>query len=173
MANVDNPHGFRPVRSINGGAGNAKVTYLTLAASNSAIGLGDALILSSGDVDIAAAATALVGIAAEAKAASSGGKIAVWADPMQLFEAQTDDTYATAITAATAIGMNADILATAPSGGKSQMEIDESSVTTTATLQLKIVGLYLDPKNAWGKNERLVVKINNHVFGSHTGTVGT
>jgi hypothetical protein len=173
MANQNIPHGFRPVRSNAGGVGQPKISYFTLAAANSAIGLGDALIMSSGDVDIATASAALIGIAAEAKAASTGGKIAVWADPQQEFEGQTDDGTGVATSAVLAIGKNINLVATAPSAGKSKMELDESSAATTATLPFKIIGLYTDPQNAYGEFNRLVVKINNHVLGSHTGTVGS
>lgn len=170
MANVNNPHGFLPVRSVGGGIGQPKISYLDLLVTNAAIGIGDPVTLSSGDVDRAAASTALCGIAAESKSANTGGKIAVWADPLQCFEGQTDDGTGTGTTQLLTSGANANIVAGAPSNGRSIAEIDESTVLTTATLPLKIISLYKDPKNAYGEFNRLVVKINNHQFGTGTGT---
>lgn len=173
MSNVNAPHGFRPVRSIDGGVGQPKLTYMQLAAANSEISPGDCLSITAGDTDLASASDALVGIAAEYKAASDGGKIAVWAAPGQCFEAQTDDGEDTATTAILAIGKNINFVATASSGGKSLQELDESSAASTATLPFKVIGLYADQANAWGEFNRLIVKINNHVLAAGTGTVGS
>ena len=111
MANVDSPNGFLPYSGP--GNGQAVVTYLDLSTSNSAIGKGDPVTHASGVVDQAAAAAALCGIAAEAKAANSGGQIAVWADPAQRFIAQTDDTTGTATALAGALN-NCDFVTGTP-----------------------------------------------------------
>ena len=172
MANIDNPNGFKPYVSPTAQGGQAKVMYFDLAAANSVIGIGDPVYSVGGVINIAATGSALMGIAAEAKAASSGGKIAVWADPEQWFVAQTDDGTGTA----TDIGgaqANADIVAGTPVNGKSIAEIDEDTATTTATLTLKLIRLSDEAGNAYGENNRWVVKINNHQLGSHTGTAGT
>lgn len=176
MANTDNPNGFLPYNNPSGGGGQPYVEYFDLASANSAIGVGDPVKWASGVIDRAATGDALCGVAAEAKAASAGGKIAVWCDPQQRFVAQTDDTTGT-ITALAGIGVNADIVAGAPSNGRSIAEIDESTGDTTATRQLKILRLSEEMNgrqaNAYGQFNRMVVKINNHQFGSHTGTAGT
>jgi hypothetical protein len=53
------------------------------------------------------------------------------------------------------------------------MEIDSSSKNTTATLNVKLIDFYETPSNdATANNSVLVVKINNHELGSHTGTAG-
>ena len=53
------------------------------------------------------------------------------------------------------------------------MEIDSSSKNTTATLNVKLIDFYDVPSNdATANNSVLVVKINNHELGSHTGTAG-
>jgi hypothetical protein len=177
MANVDNPNGFKPWISP-GASGQAKVTYLDLSASNSEIGIGSPLTIASGIVDLAAATNALCGISAEYKAASAGGLIAVWADPNQLFVAQTDDGTGT-ITAVAGVGLNASFVGTGVTGLESDAEIDEDSGATTATLELKIIRLSTEytgdngALNAYGEFNRMVVKINNHQFGSHTGTAGS
>lgn len=176
MANVDNPSGFMPYVSPSGGGGQAYIEYLDLSSSNSLIGKGDPVKSVSGVVDKASAADALCGIAAEAKAANSGGKIAVWCDPNQRFVAQCDDTTGV-LTALAGIQLNADFVTGTAVNGISIAEIDESSGATTATLPFKVLRLSEEMNgrqaNAFGQFNRLVVKINNHQFGSHTGTAGT
>ena len=55
----------------------------------------------------------------------------------------------------------------------SGVEIDSSSKNTTAALQVKLLDFYDTPSNdATANNSVLVVKINNHQLGSHTGTTG-
>ena len=52
------------------------------------------------------------------------------------------------------------------------MEEDIESKLTTATLQVRILGLVDREDNEVGVNAKLLVKINNHQYGSHTGTAG-
>lgn len=171
MPNVDAPNGFLPVGTI-GGSGQTKVGYHLLSSTNSAIGAGTPVKYASGVVDVASAGDALVGIAAESKAANSGGYIAVWDSPFQLFEAQTDDGTGT-LTSAAGVGLNANFVAGSVSNGRSTSEIDESTGATTATLPFKVLDIGKGVSNAYGEFNRLIVKINNHQLGSHTGTAGT
>jgi hypothetical protein len=46
------------------------------------------------------------------------------------------------------------------------MELDSSTVANTAALNVKIVGLSASPDNAFGTNAVVVVKINEHMYGS-------
>ena len=173
MANVNNPSGFLPyINPLSACGGQAKIVYLPLAAANSAIGVGTPVTLASGAaVDIAGTSDALCGIAAEYKAANSGGTIAVWADPQQWFVAQTDDGTGD-LTAAANLGKNCTFVGTGVSNRRSTAEIDENSGSDTATLLFKTIRLSDEANNAHGEFNRLVVKINNHQFGSHTGTAG-
>ena len=85
-------------------------------------------------------------------------------DPNQLFVIQADEDIVQAD-----IGQNAAVTATAGStvNGLSAMELDSSSILTTNTLVLKIVGLYNSPNNTIGENfAQVVVKINAHQYGS-------
>jgi hypothetical protein len=50
--------------------------------------------------------------------------------------------------------------------GVSTMELDSSTLAVTAALNLKTVGLYNVPGNDFGTNAVVVVKINEHVYGS-------
>jgi hypothetical protein len=55
----------------------------------------------------------------------------------------------------------------------SGVEIDSSSKNTTAALQVRLIDFYDTPSNdATANNSTLVIKINNHQLGSHTGTTG-
>ena len=85
-------------------------------------------------------------------------------DPNQLFLIQADEDIVQAD-----IGQNAAVAYTAGSNitGISAMELDSSSILTTNTLVLKIVGLYNAPSNELGENfAQVVVKINAHQYGS-------
>jgi len=178
MANRNNPSGFLPVNLPTGGGGQPVVEEFDLASANSEIGVGTPVTWASGVIDRAAATNALAGIAAEYKAASAGGKIAVWSDPNQRFVAQTDDGTGV-LTALAGIGLNASFIGTGVTNRRSTAEIDESSGLDTATLELKVLKLSPEysgsrgAKNAYGEFNRLIVKINNHQFGSSTGTAGT
>ena len=48
----------------------------------------------------------------------------------------------------------------------SSMELDSSTIADTAALNLKIVGLWDAPGNALGDFAVVVVKINEHLYGS-------
>lgn len=84
-------------------------------------------------------------------------------DPSQLFIIQADG----AITQAN-IGKNADVIGTGGSTttGVSTMELDVTTIADTAALNLKIVGLYNVPGNELGSFAVLVIKINEHLYGS-------
>ena len=84
-------------------------------------------------------------------------------DPSQLFLIQADEDIVQAD-----IGKNADVIGTGGSttNGTSSMELDSSSIADTAALNLKIVGLYDVPGNAFGDFAVVVVKINEHLYGS-------
>ena len=175
MANPNIPNGFKPYSHPFSGGGQPQVTEHDVLATNAEIGVGSPVKIGAGGLELASASDALCGIAAEYKAASSGGTCKVWSDPMQLFVAQTDDGTGVA-TALAAIGLNINFIGTGVSNRRSTSELDESSATTTATLPFKIIELskefHSSAQNAFGEFNRLVVKINNHQLGSHTGTAG-
>ena len=84
-------------------------------------------------------------------------------DPNQLFIIQADEDIVQAD-----IGKNADVVGTGGSSttGQSTMELDSSTIADTAALNLKIVGLYDVPGNTLGDYAVVVVKINEHLYGS-------
>ena len=89
-------------------------------------------------------------------------------DPNQLFLIQCNAGFVAAN-----VGNNADVVGTGGSTttGISSMELASSTLATTAALNLKVVGLYNDVNNDFGTNAVVVVKINEHVYGS-TGVAG-
>lgn len=135
MANADFPRGFIPVRYKDGR--HLCVEYYDVASNNAAIGKFDIVERrADGFVHIAVAGSQqIIGIAAEAKTANSGGTIAIFPAPGLVMQAQVDDA---TVNAQTDLGLNYDFVATAPVDGKSQMEIDGSTQAVTATLPILI-----------------------------------
>jgi len=84
-------------------------------------------------------------------------------DPNQLFIIQSDEDIEQAD-----FGKNADVVVGSGSTttGVSAMELDSSTIATTAALNLKLVGIYDTPGNALGNFCQVVVKINEHLYGS-------
>ena len=84
-------------------------------------------------------------------------------DPSQLFLVQSDGVIVQAN-----IGKNADVIGTGGSTvtGVSTMELNSATIADTAALNLKIVGLWNVPANSLGEFAVLVVKINEHLYGS-------
>jgi hypothetical protein len=84
-------------------------------------------------------------------------------DPSQLFLIQADEDIVQAD-----IGKNADVVGTGGSTitGVSTMELDSSTIADAEALNLKIVGLYDVPGNSLGDFAVVVVKINEHLYGS-------
>lgn len=170
MPNSNNPNGFKPYMTPMCPYGPV-IGYFPLNSSNSAIGKGTPVTRGASGIDRAGTTDALYGIAAENKAASAGGTIAVWCDPQQWFVAQTDDGTGTLTTAAQHTeGLNATFIGTGVTNGESDAEIDETSGATTATLLFKVIRLSDERGNAIGEFNRLVVKINNHQLQGGTGT---
>jgi hypothetical protein len=85
-------------------------------------------------------------------------------DPSQLFLVQADG----AVTQAN-IGKNADPTASttgSTTSGVSNGSLSSASIAKTQGLTFKIVGLYESPDNALGDYAVLVVKLNQHQYGS-------
>ncbi len=171
MANADLPRGFKP---------SGRIYHVGIYVAGGTIYPGDMVKFETGAANTtqfrarvvaATAGAAACGVAANY--AVSGDVIRVYDDPAQLFVGQGDDA---SFDANEDLGLNASILATAGDSTfkTSRMEIDASTLNTTATLECKILGIVKrqDGKNAFGANAELIFKINNHQLGSHTGTAG-
>ena len=190
MANIDKAFGLRPIGNLS--ATGAQKQYGYQIADNQAgtIFQGDLVVLTGGFISrfLPASHTAAVGVfngcnyndPTTGKPTFSNfypgsvnitsGQISadVLDDPNQLFLVQCDAGFVAAD-----VGKNADVIGTGGSttSGISAMELNSSTLATTAALNLKVVGLYNDVNNAFGTNAVVVVKINEHVYGS-TGVAG-
>lgn len=175
MANPDFPMGFIPLRKK--GGGKVEYDYVTLSSTNAAIAPNDALIrTSAGVIDIATAASQnIVGVAAEAKAANTGGLIQIVPAKGHQFVCQADEADVAAVTN---LNLNYDIVATASVSGQSKMELDSSTGATTASLPLKAIekfdgfmpGGTDQYANDYGAQVKLVVEFNSTSEG--LGSVG-
>ena len=94
-------------------------------------------------------------------------------DPNALYEVQEDSVGGNIALTDGQKNVNFIVAAGNTTFGLSGMEIDSSSVDTTATLPLKLMGSIQEPGSSLpDTNAKWVVKINNHQYGSHTGTAG-
>jgi len=185
MANIDKAFGLRPIGNLS--ATGAQKQYGYEIADNQAgtIFQGDLVVLTAGYISrfLPASHTAAVGVFNGCNYIDpttgkptfrnnypgsvniTSGKIIadVIDDPSQLFLIQCD-----ASIAAADIGKNADVIGTGGSTttGVSTMELNSSTLATTAALNLKTVGLYNVPSNEFGSFAVVIVKINEHVYGS-------
>jgi len=185
MANTDKAFGFRPIGNLS--ATGAQKQYGYEIADNQAgtIFQGDLVALSAGFITrfLPATHTAAVGVFNGCNYIDpttgkptfknfypgsvniTSGKIVadVIDDPSQLFLVQCDAGFVAAD-----VGKNADVIGTGGSTttGVSTMELNSSTLATTAALNLKTVGLYNVPGNEYGSFAVVVVKINEHVYGS-------
>ena len=196
MANTDIVRGFKLVGTLHGRPAQIR-RYAILAADGTATFIGDAVkVGGSSDaggftksVVQAAAADAILGVMVGVdkitgvsdanlnlyqthRPASVLMNVWVCDDPDAIYEIQEDGVGATI--AVGDIGLNADIIVAAgnATSGMSGMEVDIESKLTTATLQVKILGLVDRADNELAANAKLLVKINNHQYGSSTGTAG-
>lgn len=171
MPNVDFPFGFRPIKKISDSQLTNEVG--DISATNVEIAPGDILDYQS-DGFIGRASTSsrtIVGVAAEAKAANSGGTVRYVPAKGHQFVVQADEAD---IAAQTNLKLNYNFVDTAPSGGRSQMELDSSSGAVTATLPLKAIRLYdgfgQGYTNEFGDKCKVVVEFNECAFSG--GSVG-
>lgn len=185
MANVDKAFGLRPIGNLSGTGAQKQYGYEIADNQAGAIYQGDLVTVFDGYIVKFAPAThtAAVGVFNGCNYTDpttgkptwknyypgsvniTSGVIAadVLDDPSQLFMVQ-----ASAGMTQANIGKNADVVGTTGStvNGISAMELDSSTIANTAALNLKIVGLSASPDNAFGTNAVVVVKINEHMYGS-------
>lgn len=200
MANSDRPSGFTPVGYINGAPWNGKTNVYSIAASyNTALAIGDP-VKSSGTADangvpgivLGATTGALRGVIVGLGKYEGGifnpsnldstvrpaSDPAVWYalvadDPDTVFEIQEHEN-GTQLTA-TEVGLNQISVSGTNNGYVSGWELastTDATAATTATLQLRLLGLARKPNNAFGANAKWLVQINVHELGHGTGAAG-
>ena len=185
MANVDKPFGLRALGNLSATGGQKQYGYEIADNQSGAIYQGDLVTVYDGYLVKFAPATHTAAIGVfngcnyidpttgkptwknfyPGSVNITQGKIYadVIDDPNQLFIIQVDESVAQ-----TQVGFNADVVGTGGSTttGVSTMELDSSTIAKTAALNLKIVGLWDVPGNTFGTNAVVVVKINEHLYGS-------
>lgn len=183
MANADTPFGLKPVGHLSGGVIRMEEDFITSAYGTN-IFTGDPVIRhTDGGINVAGASGAqIIGVFAGCRYVNSAGEQVfsrywpasttatnivayVYKDPNIVFAVQTDGSITVEDT-----GQNADTVAGAgdTKTGISAYEIS-ATTNTTAALQLKILGKYEAPDNAWGTNVIVLVKINEHHLNTASG----
>ena len=200
MANTNRPAGFVPRKYLNGAPWNGQARLYSIAASyGTALYIGDPVI-SSGTADangipgiaLGAGSGALrgviVGLGKSRTAMVNPSNLdityrpasdpSVWYamvvdDPNVLFEIQ-EESNGTAL-AATEIGLNQISLLGAGNGFVSGWQVRSATgatPATTATLQLRLMGLVQRPGNEFGAYAKHLVQINVHELAHGTGAAG-
>jgi hypothetical protein len=201
MANANKPAGFTPVRYLNGAPWNGATNTYSIAASYGTIlRIGDPVI-SSGASDangvqgiaIGATTGALRGVIVslgkyEGVAGFNPSNLdityrpasdsALWYaevvdDPNVLFSIQ-EHSNGTQL-AATEVGLNTISYSGSTSTYVSDWQVasyTDATPNTTATLQLRLMGLVRTSDNAFGAYAKWLVKINVHELGTGTGAAG-
>jgi hypothetical protein len=182
MANSDVASGLTPVRYLSGAPYNgACQTYSVPATDSTAIYIGDPVKIAGGadadgvaTVTLASSTNALVGVVVGVKAvtrssniyreASVARYVQVATDPDLVYEVQ-EVSGGTALTAA-AVGLNANWTGSSGSTitGRSDIELDNATEATTATLDFQLLGLAQRDDNTFGEHAKWEVRLNNHQF---------
>ena len=164
MANVDNPHGLRPLmRTLDGGLPLIE-EYNKLATFGTAIFRNDGVArVASGDletgVSITPGTTFYSGVALNYGALSTLTKHQVVTSPGAIYEAQADGSLLVAD-----MGLNANLIMGAGSTTTqiSGHEINSATENTTATLDVHMLQKLNVPDNEAGAYMRIECVFNNH-----------
>lgn len=200
MANENRPAGFIPREYLNGAPWNGQARLYSIAAAyGTALYVGDPVISSSSadangvpgiarGVGTGALRGVIVGLGKTPGGFFNPSNLdityrpandpAVWYaavvdDPNVLFEIQ-EESNGTQLTAAE-VGLNQISLAGTGNGFVSGWQVRSTSgatAATTATLQLRLMGLVQRPGNAFGAYAKWLVQINVHELGHGTGAAG-
>ena len=189
MANKDAAFGLKPIGKVGQNGDNQGLSEYSIAASASAIYQNDPVqMLNTGTIGVSSTSgNVLIGslngvfytdantskptYANHLDASNTATDIVgfVSDDPYERFEVQSDNTGASA---ATDIGNCADLVYAAGSAANyvSKAELDDGTLTT-ATAQLKILGVSKDPENneIGSANVNFVVTINEHFIKAGAG----
>ena len=201
MANANRPAGFIPTQYLGGTEWNGQARLYSIAAAYAtALQVGDPVI-SSGTADVNGVPGVILGAATGALRGvivgigTSEALIANIANPNITYRpaaATTNDWYCMVVDdpavlfeiqeksgaqqlAATEIGLNTVPVLAAGSGfvsGWTLASYTDATPNTTATLQLRLMGLVRRQNNAFGAYAKHLVKINVHELGTGTGAAG-
>ena len=187
MANSNSPFGLRPVGNLSATGAQKQYGYSIANGQAGAIYQGDLVVVYDGYIIKydPATHTAVTGVFNGCQyndptrankptwknyypgsITTNDGVIIceVLDDPSQLFLVQADGSVVAAN-----IGKNADPTASttgSTTSGVSNGSLSSSSIAKTAALTFKIVGISTNPENAFGSYAVVVVKLNQHQYGS-------
>lgn len=193
MANANTPWGLKPVMYLNGASWNGQARmYSILAANGSKFAIGDPVVIggsadSRGVANVALATAggtnpilgAVVGMAGTTYGGAGGDPtnlnttvvpatktrnyyVMVADDPNIIFEVQEIGTGTQFTTAE--IGLNCSLVTGTDNGYTSGWMLDNATEATTATLQMKLLGLAQKTDNDFGAYAKYLCLINNHVY---------
>jgi len=197
MPNTSRPCGLSPVQYLNGAPWNGQARmYCVPSTDANALAIGDPMVLAgSADangvptVTLATAGTGnsilgpIVGIGEYegtvanisnpnsiiAPATKTRAYYVMIADDPNIIHQVEEIGTGTAL-AATDVGNNANLASGTNNGYVSGWVVNNAGVTTTATLQVKLMGLVRKQDNAFGQYAKWLVLINNHCY--RIGQVG-
>jgi len=180
------PGGFKWVDTLSGDPHANGLTFDVAASHSTRLAPGDVARITGtantttflAGIDAAAAGQSITGVISNVDpsfatenftdtglAASTAGTVKVNVDPFAIYEVDCSATLA-----ATDVGLNADIVATAASlsGGISisNMTLDSSTKATTNTLQFRIVGLLPDAAGVVGNRARVMINNSTNKAGA-------
>ena len=192
MANSNTPFGLAPVEYLSGAPWNGQCRrYYIPSTDGNAFAIGDAVVLA-GDADakgvasitLATPGSGILGVIVGMGGEKYGGPsvdpsnlgttiipatktkayyVLVADDPNIIFEVQEIGT-GTQLTSA-AVGLNANLVAGTDNGYLSGWLLTNTTEATTATLDVKLLGLSQRiPDNTFGAYAKWNVLINNHVY---------
>jgi len=198
MANIDAPFGLRPIAKLGSAPGGTTgTTKYKITSGASALFTGDPVKLKAdGSIEVKGGVGAITGAISGVfmgcfytdpttskptfrnnypdGLAATDAIAFISDDPDQLYIAQQDSVGSNVVAADLHTNANMVMAAGSTTTGMSKAEIDSSTAATgNATHMLKLMDFYDTPSNdATANNSVLVVKINNHELGAHTGTAG-
>lgn len=180
MANVDNPHGFRPLgRNLYGGASEVVAAH-KLVTYGTALFIYDAVCKAATgtkktpciDAAITPGTTPVFGVNLVYGAAATATDHLVIPSLGNVFECQDDGDAPNGLAVAQ-VNMNANVAlgAGSPTTGLSGHELDEDTIDDTATLDLHILGLLDVPDNDFGAHARVEVTFNRAALANQTAGI--
>lgn len=172
MANVNFPHGLKPIGRLSGGPQYIE-TFAKAVGYATAIFVFDA-VNRVADASIEASATpgttAYTGVSLDYGAASTATNHLVYVSPDALFEAQEDGS---GTIDAVDLGLNANLVLTAGNTltHVSKHQIAGSTKQTTSSLDVHLLNFFNVPDNAFGANARIEIMFNKHRMSPATAGV--
>jgi hypothetical protein len=191
MPNVNKPFGLKPVEQLDGSPWNGKTRmYFIPQADTNAYAIGDPVThRGTADargvpaVNVVTPGSGILGVIVSCGGPRYGGMAAdpqnlnttvipatktrdyyvlVCDDPGVIYEVMED--YAGTALAAADVGLNANLKSGTNNGFISGWVVNNATEATTATLDVKLLGLSQKPGNEFGIGAVWRVMVNNHIF---------